>query len=217
MDPITLALLSAGISAGGSALGGLFGKQNASPENQWVTPPQTDLGKKKMSLIDDLMASLRGEGSYNDLFAMDEDAFNKSYVEPAKARFNNQTAPQIQQNSIFSGQQRSSGLDNQLAQAGIDMDQLLNQQYYQFQQDALNRKAGGINSILGQPDSQTPQLIAGKSPGQSGGQAAGQGVGGYFAGKAFKDDLDNLLSQYKTEKPKTANNTTPDPLANGFA
>jgi hypothetical protein len=211
MDPITLALLGAGISAGGSALGGLFGKKEAAPVPQWLTPPQTEFGGMKKDLLSELLSSIKGQGAYSNLFNADQDTFNKSFVEPARARFANQTAPDIQQQFIQSGQQRGSGMENKLAQAGVDMDQLLNQQYYQFQNDAMNRQAGGLNSILGQQDPQKPVLYSGQQGAQSGGQAAMQGLGGYFGGKGFGSDLQGILDPYKkTPEPKKAGFTEDD-------
>lgn len=215
MDPITLALLGAGISAGGSALGGIFGRQKKQPSPQWLTPPETDMDRTKKALIDDLLASVRGQGSYNDLFNMNDEAFQKSYVDPAKHIFNNQIAPQIQQQYIASGQQRGTGLDDSLARAGVDLDQMLNQQYYQFQNDAQNRKAGGINAILGAQGPQA-QLVNGQAPSQSAGSAALQGVGGYFGGGGYDANLSNLLRQYAGKKYDSSGDGIDRPMRRGF-
>lgn len=119
---------------------------------------ETKLQKTKRHLIDQLLASINsGEGPYADLFAADEEAFNRSFVQPAQAMFRNQIAPNIQQSYIASGQQRGTGLDDQLLRAGVDLDSMLNQQYYQFQQDALNRKKGLLDSVLRSGDgAETP-------------------------------------------------------------
>lgn len=187
MDPITLALISAGVSAAGSAVGGILGKKK-----------ETGTQKKQRALVDDLLASLKGQGSYNDLFSADEAAFQKGFVEPAQSRFRNQTAPAIQQQYIASGQQRGTGLDDTLARAGVDMDQLLNEHYAQFQQGAQNRQVGAINSILG---------YGGQGP-QSTGDAAKQGVAGYLSGSGFGSDISGILGAVSNKPPKGANSLT---------
>ena len=172
MDPATIALISAGISAAGSAAGGFLGRSK-----------ESKFDKKKRELVDDLLASLKGGGSFNDLFKSDEAAFQKSYVDPAKQRFRDQISPQIQQQYIASGQQRGSGMEDTLARAGVDLDQLINQAYGQFQENAINRKQNTINQILGS---------GGGTQNQSGGNAALQGLAGYAAG-GLGDDLSTYL------------------------
>lgn len=78
---------------------------------------RSKLDKNKEQLINQLLASLSGEGQFSDLFAMDENAFQKSFVDPAKSMFSNQIAPQIQQSYIASGQQRGTGLDDTLTRS----------------------------------------------------------------------------------------------------
>lgn len=174
MDPATMSLILGGLGAVGSVGGSLLGG------NQKETRTQ----KQKRELVDDLIASLKGNGSFNDLFQMDEAAFQKSFVDPAKARFSNQTAPQIQQSFISGGQQRGTGLDDTLTRAGVDMDQLLNEQYGNFQNAALNRQQSAIGQILGaDPGVQDPL---------STGEKLGQGVSGFVAGDAFSELLKNF-------------------------
>src|SRR3954471_24933150 len=100
-------LISAAASAGASWLGG-----------QGSAPKETKMQKTQRKLVDQLIASLSGSGPFSDLFNSDESVFQKSFVDPAKSLFNNQIAPQIQQQFIASGQQRGSGLDDQLLRAG---------------------------------------------------------------------------------------------------
>ena len=117
------------IAAGASWL---TGKGSASKESK--------MQKTQRKLIDKLIGSLNGQGEFSDLFDSSPEAFQKSFVEPAQARFRNQTAPMIQQQYIESGQQRGTGLDDTLTRAGVDLDSMLNQYAYQFGQDSLNRK-----------------------------------------------------------------------------
>ena len=105
--------------------------------------------KRQDQLLNKLIDGLEGRGPYSNLFAADEAAFQKSFVDPAKARFSNQRAPQIQQSFIQSGQQRGTGLEDTLTRAGVDLDMLLNEQYGQFQQNALGRQQDAIGQILG--------------------------------------------------------------------
>lgn len=190
------ALIAAGISAAGSVAGGyLTGQGNAKKE--------TKMERTKRKLVDSLLQSLEGNGPYSDLFSSDPDTFQKSFVEPAQSRFRNQIAPQIQQQYIASGQQRGTGLDDTLTRAGVDLDSMLNQQYYQFQQDALNRKQNSINSILGQG--------SGAQNETTGGQDAVSGFSGYLSSPAFSDAITNFL-----KKPANTTATNPEMPRKGF-
>lgn len=157
------------IQAAASVGSGLLGQGNQ----------ETKMQKTQRKLVDKLLASLNGSGPYSDLFNSDEDAFQKSFVEPAQARFRNQIAPQIQQQYIASGQQRGTGLDDTLTRAGVDLDSLLNENMYKFQQDALNRQQNSINSILvaGTGAANTPST----------GQNALSGLSGYLSSQGFAD------------------------------
>jgi hypothetical protein len=177
-------IIAAGLGAAGSVAGGWLANKGAGKE--------TKIQKKQRKLIDQLMASLNGEGPYADLYKFDQDSFNKSFVEPAKNRFNNQIAPQIQQNYIASGQQRGTGLDDTLTRAGVDMNDLLNQYMMDYQEAGKNRMQNTMSQILG----------AGSGPSQmSGSNAAAQGGGGYLTGEGFKDDLGNIMQTYKDQNP----------------
>ena len=188
MDPLTIGLITAGIGAAGSIGGGfLAGKSNK--------PQESKLEKQKRKLIDDLLLSVNGGGSYNDLFSTDENAFQKSFVDPAKSIFNNQIAPQIQQNSIYGGQQAGTGLDDQLLRAGVDLDQLLNQSYMQYQEQGKNRKANTISNILGQQ--------GGVQPGMNNNDILGNATSGYLTSSAFSDSISNIFN------PKTQSQGAP--------
>jgi hypothetical protein len=184
------------ISGGAAALGGLFGKK----ENQ-----ETKTQKKQRELVDQLIGSLNGQGPYASLFNANPEDFERSFAGPARARFKNQTAPQIQQSYIAGGQQRSTGLEDTLARAGVDMEQLLNEHYQNYQQGAQNRSANAIGNILGQG--------AGAPNAQSGANAATQGLGGYLSGQGFGSDLEGILSSFgQPKKPPGA-----DSLIDTFA
>lgn len=204
------AILTAAGSIGGGYLAGRSGGQK-----------ETKIQKQQRHLIDQLIASLSGEGPYSNLFQQDEKAFQKSFVEPAQSLFRNQIAPQIQQQFISSGQQRGTGLDDQLLRAGVEMDQLLNQHLMNFQQGALNRAQSTIGSILG--------AGAGAIPGMGAGQSLQQGLAGYLSSPQFGDTLANIFKpgQQPQQAPGGAgtvgmsnlfqNSPLNKPLPKGFA
>jgi hypothetical protein len=152
---------------------------------------QTGIQKSQQKLIDQLLASLQGGGPYSHLFEMDEDAFQKSYVEPAKHKFNTQIAPQIQQQYIATGQQQGSGLQDSLTRAGVDLDQLLNQQYYNFQQDAKNRQQNLMTNILG---------FSGGQYQPTAGQDIMSGIGGYLASPDWAKQSEKIFNTYYPRK-----------------
>lgn len=162
----------------GSLVGGWLGGQGAAKN-------ETKLQKQQRKLIDSLIQSLGGQGKFADLYNTSEEAFQKSFVEPAQSMFRNKIAPGIQQEYIASGQQRGTGLDDQLLRAGVDIDSMLNQYMYQNQQDALNRKQGTINSILGSGSGAANQ--------PSGWQNLASAGAGYLSSPGFSDNLSNLF------------------------
>lgn len=194
MEPATAMILSSILTAAGSVGGGML-SGGSSPGNE------TRIQRKQRKLIDDLVLSLKGKGSYNDLFNMDEAAFQKSYVNPAKSMFNNQIAPQIQQNYIASGQQRNSGMEDQLLRAGVDLDQLLNQAYMQFQESGKNRKQSAMNSILG--------AGSGAANDPSTMQNLGQAASGYLSSDAFS----NTISDFTKPRQQGGTGQAPSPLS----
>ena len=173
-----------GTAAGGligGAAGGLLGRQNK----------ETDMQRKQRELVDQLLSSLGGQGPYSNLFNVDEESFQRSFVDPMKQKFSSQIAPQIQQSYIASGQQRGTGLDDTLTRAGVDMDQLLNQYYAQMQEGAMNRQMGAMGQILGQQGAPTTP---------SAGQAAMQGIGGYLSSDKFGKDIGNITGSFIDRK-----------------
>ncbi len=182
------------ISAAGSIGSGfLSGKSQAQKE--------TKMQKTQRKLIDQLIASLTGDGPYSDLFNADEGTFQKSFVEPAQSLFRNQIAPQIQQQYIASGQQRGTGLEDQLLRAGVDMDSMLNQYMYQHQQDAMNRKQNTINSILGSGSGAPNQT--------TGTQDLLGGLSGFLSSQGFADTAGSFFKNNSTAPPSAPNATPP--------
>ena len=188
------AFIPAAISAAGSIGGGyLAGRGQKQKESK--------MQKTQRHLVDQLIASLNGNGPYSDLYQSDENAFQKSFVEPAQKMFQNQIAPQIQQQYISSGQQRGTGLDDTLTRAGVDLDSMLNQYMYQSQQDVKNRKQGTINSILGSGSG------APSSP--SGGQDLMSSVGGYLSSNAFSNAVTDISKNYQSKSTNPFQSTAP--------
>jgi len=193
-----------GTAAGGligGAAGGFFGREKSK---------ETDIQKKQRQLVDDLLGSLNGSGPYSDLFNPNEADFERSFAEPARNRFRNQTTPQIQQGFIASGLQRGTGLEDTLARAGVNMDDIINQHYMDYAQQAQNRKAAALGQVLGQGP--------GAAPEQSGWDAALQGIGGYLSGPTFGKDIEGILNSFnrpKTEQSESIMDTF-EPARKGF-
>lgn len=173
----------------GGALGGIgsaiFGRDQ---------PKETEMQGKQRELIDQLLASLSGQGPFSNLFNVDEASFQKSYVDPMKQKFESQIAPQIQQSFISSGQQRGTGMEGNLTRAGVDMDQLLNQQYATMQQQAMNRQANAMGTILG--------MDKGIGQGQTMGEAALSGLGGFLGSPGFSEGIGSIIGSF-TNRPQT--------------
>jgi len=182
MNPM---IISALISAGQGALGASSTRSQRKAQGE-ADKPYADFQNRKNNLIDELLASLEGNGKYSSLFETDEDAFQKSFVDPAKSMFKNQIAPQIQQGTIASGLQDSSNLTDQLSRAGIDMDQMLNQSFMDFQNQGKDRALNTINSIFGA--GAPAQQTAPETPESSLYKAGGQ----FLAGDPFNDFLASL-------------------------
>lgn len=198
VEPVSasIALGAAAIGAAGAVGGGYLSGRNSGKE--------TKIERQKRKLVDELLASLKGDGAFSDLYSADEDVFQKSFVDPAKSIFNNQIAPQIQQNYIASGQQRGTGLDDQLLRAGVDLDQLLNQHLGSFYENAQNRKQSAINAIFG--------VGAGGTSDQSPKQALNQSLSGYLSSSAFSNSVSNIFDTFG--KPGAV---TESPSRTGFA
>lgn len=79
------------ISAGGALGSAALGRRKRE---------ETPIQSQQRELIDDLLASIKGNGSFSNLFNVDEDTFQKSFIDPMKQKFESQIAPQIQQSDI---------------------------------------------------------------------------------------------------------------------
>jgi hypothetical protein len=128
------------VGAAGSVLGGYLGSSG--------TNRRSRTQKKNKRITDDILAGVAGEGPYADMFAMDQDAFQRSYVDPAKSMFENQIAPQIQQGYIASGLQRGTGLDDTLTRAGVDLDAMINSAYMDYMQNMMDRRMKGVGMAM---------------------------------------------------------------------
>jgi len=186
----TGATMGSALGPWGSLAGGLIG--GAASGFLSSQPKETPIQSQQRELVDQLLQSVRGQGPYSNLFNVDEQAFQKSFVDPMKQQFSSQIAPQIQQSFIASGQQRGTGLEDQLTRAGVDMDQLLNQQYFQAQQAAQNRGFNALQNVLGAGPGVLEPL--GK------GQAALQGIGGYLSSDKFGGTIQNILNSFANDK-----------------
>lgn len=174
-----------------SGLASVFGRSK---------PKASPLQKQQSQLFNQLMEGFQGRGSSAGLFAADEESFQKQFADPARQRFQSQTAPQIQQSFLASGQQRGTGLEDELTRAGVDMEQLLNQEFNQFQQGAQNRQLSAMNAIMGGQGG-VP------APGPSKLQAFGQGVAGGFADQ---DTASNFAEKFANIfKGSPAGSSTP--------
>ena len=175
-----MAFLPALIGAAGAIGGGYLASRGNKPK-------ETKLQKTQRHLIDEILGSINGGGRFSDLFNTDQSAFEQSYLNPAKSMFMNQIAPQIQQSYIASGQQRGTGLEDQLLRAGVDLDQILNQQYAAFQGQGKDRIQQILSSILGGG--------AGAQQGSSGSQDLMSAAGGFLTSKGFQNMIPGLFNQ----------------------
>ena len=187
MDPATAAMIASAIAALGSTAAGALSASGSGKESK--------LQRKQRKTIDEILASLRGEGEFSNLFATDEEAFQKSFVDPAKQKFKTQIAPTIQQQFISSGLQRGTGLDDSLTRAGVDLDTLLNQQFLDFQQGGQNRMMEALRMILSGG--------AGAAPGTSFGEGAAQGAGGFLSSREFGQGVESILNKFTQDPTKS--------------
>jgi hypothetical protein len=187
MDPVTAGLITAAVSGAGQGMLGAASNRSQNKANKALNKAGTRFQEKKYQLIDDLINSIAGNGRFSSLFNADEAAFQKSFVDPAKAMFRNQIAPQIQQQSIAGGMQGSSTLDDQLLRAGVDLDQMLNQQYMQFQNQGNDRAMNAISGALG---TNAPYRTA--SP--TGASAMFGAASGFLGSQGFNDFSTNAMT-----------------------
>ena len=205
MDPITAAIIASTIATGASAIGNASQGRAQEKENRLFRQSQ----QRKEALINELLSSIEGKGRFSDLFSRDEGTFQKSFVEPALSRFRNQVAPQIQQSSIAGGMQRSSTLDDQLSRAGVDLDQMLNQQFANFQQQGQHNMSSILSAILG---GQAPMPL--QAP-PTLGQTIGAGATGFLQSPAFAEMIKNSGNTTTTGDPRSTIASQPTTMTQG--
>jgi len=194
-----MAWVPAAIGAAGAIGGGLLAGMGSN---------ESRMQRTQRKLVDKLLRSINGNGPYSNLFTTDEKAFKKSFVEPAMSKFRNQIAPQIQQQYISGGQQRGTGLDDQLLRAGVDLDSLLNQHMFNAQESAKQRGAGAISNIFG---------VQGAPHQNTFGPSFGQATAGYFASPAFSEALkDYKQSNTPIQQQSNVYNPPPQPTRKGY-
>jgi len=179
------AIIPALISAAASIGGGLLSRGGSK---------ETETQGVQRNLINELLASVKGNGPFSDLFQKDDEAFQKGFVDPAMSRFRNQIAPQIKEQFSAGGKLRGSAFEDSLSRAGVDINSLLNEQMLNFQQGKESNISSALSSILG--------AGAGAERPLSTGQALGQSISGFLSQKsgqqsvgALGEGLQGLLSQ----------------------
>lgn len=189
--------------AAGGLFGGLFGGNKKSSETQ--------MQKKQRELVDQLIGSLNGNGPYSNLFTANEADFNKSFREPALANFKNRTAPAIQaqySGGAYGQQREGTGIQDSLARAGVDMDQILNQSWLDYQNKAKDRQYNAMNQILnsGEGAANDPtfaeQFVSGGGVG-NGLDQIGEGYRQYQLTKernANRDIMNSEMAKYKQQR-----------------
>jgi len=182
-------LAAAGIGAAGSIASGYLAGRNSGKE--------TRMQRTQRKLVDELLSSLDGQGKYSNLFQGDDATFDKSIRDPSLARFRNKIAPEIQQQFIYGGQQRGTGLDDQLMRAGVDLNSVLDEKYIDYQEKGKDRMSNMLNTILGGG--------AGGTQGMGSSQALGSATSGYLAGPGFQESLKRIFpNQSAGPTPATA-------------
>ncbi len=166
------------IQAGISGVGGILGRDKGTS----LTSGQ----KSQNEFLDLIMQAIRGEGPLAGLVQGDEDAFQKSVVDPSLQRFNQQIAPGIQQNFIQDRLQRGTGLDDSLSRAGVDLQSNIDEKFLDFQQGGQDRMLQLIQAALGF----TPNVA---EKGQTALQGFGQGITDFSSGI----DVSGLLDRKK--------------------
>jgi len=201
MDPATMAAIANTIIQAYSAYKG--GKATAK-DKQRAKDPRLQFEERKNRLIDELLASVSGDGKYSDLFKTDEAAFEKSFVNPAKKMFETKVAPQIQQSAIAGGSQYGTGMQDELTRAGVDLDSMLNAAYLDFQERGTARKASTIGNILG---TAAPEVL---DPGTNPLEALLGSVAGFFGSEAFGKGMGDIFGSSKKTPTTPTTPTRPE-------
>jgi len=191
------------IGAIGGGLLGMFGANRKKKPKKLSTLDPTQRG-----IYNDYASGLRGEGGrFGNIFNFDanqmKDVFQKMYANPAYQNFQENIVPSITGAFRGGNLQNSSYLGGALSKAGTDvqrnLDAHLSNMLYQGQQDAVTRRAQGIQNLLGMQTFayQQPQASAGDNAfsalTQYGGQALGNLIDNKFGG-GFQGTKPNLPS-----------------------
>jgi len=175
------------IQAAGSVAGGYLSGQGGG---------ETKQQRMNRNVAKDLINSIKGQGSYSHLFNTSEADFQKGFVQPALSRFKNQISPQIQQQFAASGQHLGSGLNDALTRAGVDLNQMINENFLQYQQGGQNRALQALGLATGQGAGAPNQLTTGES--------LANATGGYLSSDAFSNSVSKL---FKNQDGGVAQNT----------
>jgi len=199
IDPVTLSAIIAAASAAVKGGVSYMGAKKERKEQEKLRRPYEQAQQRKENLISELLSSIEGEGKYSRFFQDDPETFQKSVVDPLKGTFQREIAPQIQQASIASGQQRSSSMEDQLTRAGVSLDEMINKAYMDFQGRGQQRAASTLSGIIGgaAPEPLKPMT----QPGQ---ELLGS-ASGFLESDAFADWLGSFGKQAdtKTTEDKT--------------
>jgi hypothetical protein len=191
------------IGAGVGLLGGALGGYLSSRQDT-----ETKMQKTKRHLIDQLLESIQGRGPYSDLFNFNEQQFQQNIAEPYRRQIQQQAFPRIQQAYIASGAQRSTGMEDALARAGIDIENQIASARQQGIESAANRRAGGISSILNQGNG-APARVSGL-------EGALQGAAGYLSSDQFGDAVAGISSKPFFSPSRDNKPERQEPEAKGF-
>jgi len=126
------------------------------------------LSPGQQEIFDLIRQGVGGEGQFGGLFGgFDPNQiaqfFEQGVAAPTRQRFFEQSVPELEQRAIASGLTRSSGLQNKIQRGAVDLESqlasLLAQQQMGAREAALGRQMGGIQTLLGIPES---QVVPGK-------------------------------------------------------
>lgn len=181
--------IGTGVGAVAGGLLGLFGRSKKKKKPKMVST----LDKTQQGIYGKYSQGLQGKGPFADLFNFDSGAatknFQSMYAQPAYQQFQEEIIPGITGQFRGGNLQNSSYLGGALSKAGTDVQKNLDAQLanmlYQGQNDSVNRRINGINSLLNM------QTFAYQQPQQSGGDqafgallnAGGKAAGSYFNNK----------------------------------
>lgn len=180
--------IGTGVGAVAGGLLGLFGRSKKKKPKRISTLDDTQKG-----IYDKYAQGLQGQGQFADMFNFDSKAatrnFNSMYAQPAYQQFQEEVVPGITGQFRGGNLQNSSYLGGALSKAGTDVQKNLNSQLanmlYQGQNDSVNRRINGINSLLNMQTFayQQPQQSAGDNVFNSLLDVGGKAAGAYFNNK----------------------------------